>query len=83
MSMGINAVTQPSPDIVSFLGNKKKHIMLYTNTHLPATPRTLMGYLRLPHSTECSRMWGTPRLLATGVLWQRCSGGSTLGGMGD
>lgn len=35
--------------------------------------RTLMGYLRLPHSTECSRMWGTPRLLATGVL--QCAAG--------
>lgn len=33
-----------------------------------AWPLALMGYLRLPHSTECSRMWGTPRLLATGVL---------------
>ena len=27
-----------------------------------------MGYFLLPHSTLCSRMCGTPRLLATGVL---------------
>ena len=26
-----------------------------------------MGYLRLPQSTECSRMWGVPLELATGV----------------
>lgn len=29
--------------------------------------RTLMGYLRLPHSTECSRMCGMPYELSTGV----------------
>ena len=27
----------------------------------------LSTHLRLPHSTECSRIWGMPKLLSTGV----------------
>ena len=34
---------------------------------MSSTKGSLMGYLREPHSTECSRMWGMPVELAGGV----------------
>lgn len=34
---------------------------------ISSTNGSLIGYLRLPQSTECSRMCGTPLLSSTGV----------------
>ena len=41
--------------------------MLGGRTFMSSTKGSLMGYLRDPQSTECSRMWGMPVELVGGV----------------